>query len=162
MGKTYKQITYAVLETSNIPHVSISVSSCKVSGPGSIRKKSMPERLSLLLCINYIVWFFFGIFFHMCAYWLLFYPILWEFLQIHHHSATLKSFRVLPNFPVCSWQFAFYLDSWRLQTYVAYVFRCLKCDVSVNNLSSLLLTSCFLLPFSEISVPLIESSRVLK
>ena len=54
-----------MLETSNIPHVSISASSCKISGPRSIRNKSMPEHLSLLLCINYVVWFF-GIFF-MCV-----------------------------------------------------------------------------------------------
>ena len=32
-----------------------------------------------------------------------------------------KSFRVLPNLPVYSWQFTFYLDSWHLQTYAAYV-----------------------------------------
>lgn len=52
VGKTYKQITYAMLETPNIPHVSVSASSCKVSGPRSVRNKSMPEHLSLLLCIN--------------------------------------------------------------------------------------------------------------
>ena len=54
-----------------------------------------------------------------------------------------KSFRVLPNLPVYSWQCTFYSDSWRLQTYVAYVIVQVSemwC-VCQKTLSSLSLTS---------------------